>query len=113
MNEVTRITITFAAVGMLFILISIPLILERVPPNNFYGFRTRKTLSDPKIWYAANRVSGWGLLAAGNLIETVSLVMLVLARDWNPEHATFTLLSVMILSLTGALLHGFKALKRL
>ncbi len=37
MNEVSTVAILFAAVGMLFILISIPLILERVPPNNFYG----------------------------------------------------------------------------
>ena len=44
-------------VGLLFIALSIPLIQERVPPNSTYGFRTAKSLSDSKIWYAINRIS--------------------------------------------------------
>jgi len=49
------------------IVLAIPMAAGIVPPNWFYGFRTRKTLSDPRIWYAANRYSGFYLLAAGTL----------------------------------------------
>ena len=41
-----------------------PMILDRVPPNSAYGFRTLKTLSSPEVWYPANRAAGWFMLAA-------------------------------------------------
>ena len=46
------------------IAISVPLILRKVPPNLLYGFRTRKTMSDPRIWYAANALGGKNLVVA-------------------------------------------------
>ena len=46
------------------ILISIPLVLRIVPPNWFYGFRTRKTLSNTELWYDANYRGGVNLIVA-------------------------------------------------
>ncbi|MDT8070172.1 MAG: SdpI family protein [Terriglobia bacterium] len=46
------------------ILISLPLVLRAVPPNRWYGFRTRKTLSNADIWYVANYKGGVGLIVA-------------------------------------------------
>jgi SdpI/YhfL family protein len=43
----------------------IPMGMGLIPPNRFYGFRTRKTLSSVDIWYRANRFSGWALAIAG------------------------------------------------
>lgn len=37
---------------------SLPLIFALIPPNRIYGVRTRKTLSDDRVWYAANRLAG-------------------------------------------------------
>jgi uncharacterized membrane protein len=113
MSNVTVDSMLFALVGLLFVGISIPLIQQRVPPNRFYGFRTKKTLSDPKIWYEANRISGHDLLVAGALITITSIVMPLFAQGWEPEDVIITLLSVMVLSLAGALWHGFKALRRM
>ncbi len=45
-------------------LISLPLVLRLIPPNRFYGFRTRKTLSNADIWYEANYKGGVGLIVA-------------------------------------------------
>jgi len=58
---------------------SLPLILRWVPPNRVYGFRTRKTLSDPKIWFRANSFAGWAMfiaavVAAGLISVPVELV---------------------------------------
>jgi uncharacterized membrane protein len=36
-----------------------------VPPNWIYGFRTTKTMSNPQIWYEANRHAGANLIVAG------------------------------------------------
>jgi uncharacterized membrane protein len=103
----------FAAVGIMFIALSIPLIKERVPPNGSYGFRTRKTLSDPKIWYAANRASGQDLFVAGVVISISSIAMLLFGRGLKPEHVVFTLLAVMVFSLIGALVNSYRTLKKL
>jgi uncharacterized membrane protein len=113
MSNVTVDSVLFALVGLLFVGISIPLIQQRVPPNRFYGFRTKKTLSDPKIWYEANRISGHDLFLAGALITITSIVMPLFAQGWKPEHVIITLISVMVLSLAGALWHGFKVLGRM
>ena len=65
----------YAGMGLLVILICVPMILEMVPPNNWYGFRTRRTLSDPNVWYPANRIAGQYLAVAGTVIARASPCM--------------------------------------
>ena len=113
MSTVTIYSLLFALAGVLFVGLSIPLIQNRVPPNRYYGFRTAKTLSDPKIWYEMNHIQGIDLFLAGALINITSLTMLVLAQSWSPRHVAVTLLLVMVLSLAGVAWHGFKVLRRL
>jgi SdpI/YhfL family protein len=79
-------------VGLLFIALSVPLIQGRVPPNAFYGFRTAKSLSDFKIWYEINRLSGIDLLIAGALISLGSVAMLFLGHGLQPQQVAFALL---------------------
>ncbi len=64
--------ITFAVVSVLMIVSSIPMMLRMVPPNPIYGFRTRKTMSDPEIWYEMNAYGGrlrfiWGIVMAAGV----------------------------------------------
>ena len=59
----------------IIVLVSIPLILQVVPPNGSYGFRTGFTRSSPAIWYAANAFMGWALVVAA-VVSTVLLVVL-------------------------------------
>ena len=113
MSESILFSLLFAGVGIVFICISIPLVQERVPPNGTYGFRTRKTLSDPKIWYAANRASGQDLFVTGAVITISSIAMLLFGRGLKPEYAVFTLLAVMVFSLIGALVNGYRTLKKM
>ncbi|MGH7213383.1 MAG: SdpI family protein [Tepidisphaeraceae bacterium] len=54
----------FLAVGGLCICMSIPLIQRKVPPNRLYGFRVRRTLEDPNVWYPANAYAAWRMLWA-------------------------------------------------
>lgn len=113
MNEVTAVTLLFAVVGLLFVGISIPLIRGRVPPNHFYGFRTAKTLSDPRIWYEANRISGQDFFISGVLVCITSLVMLAFGQRLNPDHVVITLVSVVLLTVAGAAWHGYSVVKRM
>lgn len=63
----------YILIGALFIGLSIPLILRRVPPNRWYGFRVRRTLASPDIWYPANAYSSWLMLGLGLLVILVAL----------------------------------------
>src|SRR5512133_2320991 len=64
--------------GLVFAGLALPLIAEKVKPNLWYGFRVRKTLEHPTIWYLVNRHCGARLLAASLafLLTSVSLYFL-------------------------------------
>jgi uncharacterized membrane protein len=62
------------------VLIALPLVLRSVPPNRWYGFRTRKTLSNPDLWYEANYKGGVGLIVA-SVIALVGRAILLAAFE--------------------------------
>lgn len=67
--------ILFVGTGLLLIGLAIPMMLRRVKPNHWYGFRTRKTLSDERVWYASNAYGGKWLLILG-IVHTVASFVL-------------------------------------
>src|ERR1700677_4956929 len=61
--------------GLLLAAISIPLILKKIGPNPWYGFRVRKTLDNPAVWYPVNAYAAKRLLVVG-LVSSFSAVLL-------------------------------------
>jgi len=61
-------------IPILLIILSIPLIFEKIPPNLFYGIRTKTTLSDNIIWYKVNKYGGWYFLISGILLFVYRLI---------------------------------------
>src|SRR5690348_8836412 len=113
MEHPVYIELLFAIVGVLFIVLGIPLKQGAVPPNRWYGFRTRKTLSDEEIWYEINRVTGIDMIRAGGVILATSLVMLAF-RNWiSPDTAVMILLAVMLGTVGWMAFHGFSLLKKM
>jgi len=112
-TQVTLNSLAFFGVGLLFVALSLPLIQERVPPNSIYGFRTAKSLSDPKIWYAINRISGIDVLIAGTLISLGSVAMLFLGQHLQPRQVALALLLLTVFTLSGAAVHGYIALRKM
>jgi hypothetical protein len=55
----------YVGAGILLILISLPLLLQLIPPNPIYGFRLSPAVDDPRIWYATNAHSAKRLIVAG------------------------------------------------
>ena len=64
----------FLLSGLLLAAISIPMIMGKIPPNGLYGFRVKKTMENPEIWYPVNAYSGKWLLAAG-LVQALAAVI--------------------------------------
>jgi hypothetical protein len=67
----------FLAAGGVLIGVSIPLIQRRVPPNPWYGFRVRRTLEAPHVWYPVNVYAGWRMLWLGTAITLAAGVLYV------------------------------------
>ncbi len=69
-------TFIFLAVASLLLLaISIPLILQKVPPNEYYGVRTHSTLANAENWYKTNKLYGECMVVSTLLFFGVSVVV--------------------------------------
>src|ERR1700733_12139788 len=65
----------FLIPAILILIFCVPLVLRLVPPNRFYGIRTKKTLSDKEIWYRVNARGGLGLMVSSlSYLVTMHLV---------------------------------------
>jgi hypothetical protein len=85
---------------------SIPLVLGVIPRSRVYGVRTKKTLSEDRIWYKANRFGGWLLIFS-------SLIYLIAAKFYptsGPRDPDFSLwLFHLVLHPINSLILGMKA----
>ena len=61
--------------GLLLTILAVPLIRRKIKPNGLYGFRTKTTMENPKLWYKVNEYSGRRLLVAGIGTMVASLVI--------------------------------------
>lgn len=79
----------------LFVAIATPMILGKVPPNPWVGFRTRKTMSSQALWYKANRTGGIYLM-----ISTLAAVAIWGGLIYVPMPETVRpLLDVLVLAI--------------
>ena len=101
----------FAATGALFVVVAVPLILRKVPPNRQYGFRTPTTLNNPRIWYAVNAATGWDFIALGGGLVALS----VTSALGLLEMASFVTWSTvwLVLGTLASVVHGLWLIARL
>jgi uncharacterized membrane protein len=103
----------YLILGMVLIALCVPLVQERVPPNPWYGFRVRKTMSDPHLWYAANKVAGKDLMSAGVMIMATAAGTWLFAQ-WIPLYVVYAVnLAAVLTSLAVAIAHSFRELSRM
>jgi hypothetical protein len=87
----------YIGTGLLLCILSIPMILKKVKPNGLYGFRVKKTLENPDIWYAVNCYSGKWLLATG-LITIISTIVLAYVPDLSIDAYALAVLAVFTIA---------------
>jgi hypothetical protein len=103
-------------VAVLLILISLPLLFNAIGPNWLYGFRTRKTLSNPNIWYKANKYMAKELIAAGMVVIVLAIISLAIHLKitmFTPIQAVALFVIVLNVPLMIAVLRSALYLKRL
>ncbi len=95
------------------LVVSLPMILGKVGPNNIYGFRTRKTLSSREVWYPANRAAGWFTGAAAVLSICFNLELWRIVPEWPPDRIMAWTIGGTLVPQAMAVLAAFLYLRRL
>lgn len=65
MNDKQVILLVCSVAGLVTILLSLPLLYEKIGPNPFYGFRFRKSFKSREIWYTINKYGARRLMWSG------------------------------------------------
>lgn len=113
MGESVKLLLVFFGAGVALAGVGVPLLLGRVPPNSWYGCRTSRTLSDERVWYAVNRVTGLDLILAGVFVVISSLAVFAFGQSLGPDAAAAVMVSVILLSVFGMALHSSTVSRRL
>jgi uncharacterized membrane protein len=61
--------------------LSIPLILGKVPPNAWYGFRVPRAFASQENWYRINRYGGKVLAGWASLLVLTGIIKLTMPDD--------------------------------
>ena len=74
--------ITLCLLGTILILVSLPLYLEKIKMNRFYGFRIRKAFESEENWYRINRYAAKALMCWSVVIMTMGIVCLFIEPQY-------------------------------
>lgn len=112
MAPMTFLLILFLISGGVLMAISIPLIQGRIGPNHWYGFRVRRTLEDPKVWYPVNAYAAWRFFGLG-VAEIVVATALYFAPDLDVAMYASIVGGVAIAGVILGLVQSFRYLRQL
>jgi uncharacterized membrane protein len=87
--------------AVVLVLLAIPLWRGWVPPNRWYGVRTRTTLSDQDRWYVVNASSGFDLLVSGIIVLIGIMVIESVGASWPAEFRNLAAALLLIVLLAG------------
>lgn len=104
--------VLFVCSGLILVGLSIPLIMGKIGPNPWYGFRVKRTLSDPAVWYAVNACSAKWLLAVG-IVNIVSAVVLYLVPEIDVAAYGISCGIIAVAGLVMALVQSLRFLRSL
>jgi hypothetical protein len=104
--------ILFVVSGFGLAVLSVPLILGKIPPNGLYGFRVRKTMEHPEIWYPVNQYAGKWFFTAGISIIAAA-ILLIFIPGIALEIYSLAVLAVFVIIFTVAMLASFRFLNSL
>ena len=113
MDEILITIITFIFIGFLFILLGIPLLLEKVKPNWFLGFRTPTTVKNKTLWYKVNMQVGREFIIAGIVVIVGSIFMLIFQPILTLILVIIILLLLVHASIILIIIRGFLSVKKL
>jgi hypothetical protein len=88
--------ILFLFSGGLLVLLALPLLNNQIRPNGLYGFRVKKTLENPEIWYAVNQHFAQRLLWTGLAVLAASALFYLLPGLSEDQYALAVLVVLLV-----------------
>lgn len=112
MDSRENIMLMYVGFGLLLSVLAIPMILRKIKPNPFYGFRVPKAINNPEIWYEINAYSGYWFFATGLVSAVMAAVVYVLP---GLDNASSSLIQagVVFALLTIGIVMSFRRLSRM
>ena len=104
--------VMYVVFGLLLIVLAIPMLRGKVPPNPWYGFRVPGTLSDPTRWYKANRYAARWLLLTG-VITAAAAIALYFVPGLSVDTYAWLVLAVFGVPFVLMIITSFRYLRRL
>ena len=104
--------VMYVVFGLLLIVLAIPMLRGKVPPNPWYGFRVPGTLSDPTRWYKANRYAARWLLLTG-VITVAAAIALYFVPGLSVDTYAWLVLAVFGVPFVLMIITSFRYLRRL
>ena len=92
----------FSIIGLLTMVLSVPLIMGKIPPNPWYGYRTKRTLTSKEIWYPTNAYAGKWLLGSGLWDLFAAFALKAVRHISAPVYALGVLAVLVIMLACGA-----------
>jgi uncharacterized membrane protein len=93
---------SYLVTGTVYILVSIPLLFNKVGPNWFYGVRIPKAYESDEMWYKVNHLGakvflryGVVMLAIGAILWFVSIMVPLMPRALGIGNFSLILISVV------------------
>ena len=96
--------LSFVGTGLLLVILSLPLVARRVPPNSLYGLRVPSTFANEEVWYEANARSGRDLLRLGLVLIVLAIALPALGLGLSAyalAWSTVAVVGVLVLAITG------------
>lgn len=104
--------VLFILTGVAIIGFCIPLIRRRIKPNSWYGFRVRRTLKDPDVWYPANEYAARRTIWVGAATILAAIIFYLFPEISFPVYATIVGV-VTVVGLIVVLVQSFSFLRTL
>jgi len=104
--------IQVCAAAVLFVA-GIPFAMNRVKPNMWSGFRTERTLADPKVWYRVNRDMGLDLMGLGVVYAICIAVTYAFREMLGFNMIWIANLAVLFGGLGWMVYHGFRTMGKM
>jgi uncharacterized membrane protein len=108
----TLMLILYVSSGLLSAALAVPLMRRKVAPNSLYGFRVRRTLEDPKVWYDANAFAGRCLFGFG-IGTAIACLALYFLPAIDPVAYAVACLLIVLVGLAVSLALSFRFLNQL
>src|SRR3954447_22062616 len=106
------ILVACVATGLLNAALAVPLMRRKVGVNSLYGFRVRRTLANPTVWYEANAFAGRCMFRSG-IATSLARLALYFVPAIDPVAYAFACLVITMAGVAVGLILSFRFLNRL